>query len=389
MLNCQDYLLRVFALVLVAQVVAAGLTNELKERINSDLIRHPVYRYLFSEIEETLLCSELFTRYDIGGYFRSTAQSVNVLVSRADQTYIAKLIKEKDKNFATCKLLEELQKNEKTKITYASEILDIDRFSESQSKFFYCVLIFKMNEDTLEKAEFIIKQEDKETKTKNSETLYFFFGKMIKFFAELNFKAYVLHGDIRPSNILVKQKKIENSPGIDFEPEIMDFDLMLENQMEKELFDPIVRYKSDYRCSEMDDNIKTNNTTGIEYYEKSILAYRYSKHFVEDVFALGKTFFNVLEKQKKFLDDKFYGIGVLNFLVEQMTSVKEKDREGSFFERNFLSSIKVRPNMEQVFGSYLKDLKAYTEYQNKALSEELISSFENSKIFVPNNNIII
>ena len=239
------------------------------------------------------------------------------------------------------------------------------------------------------KGDFITKKEDPQTKTKNSEKLYLLFGKVIISIAELNGKLKILHGDIRPENIMIKFNRIGDSSDVDLEPEIMNFDLMLENNSGQDLFDPTVRYQFDYRSPEMSEKIAYSSSSRTYYFKSDPLPFKFSQDFVEDVYALGKTIRTVLTTYEKYLDTQFYGYKFLNSISDGMTSSRFHLSSPQKSTPPGMTYKKIRPNMKALLKSFTLAMKGCADCKDKTPYKNFIARAERSLLYIPDLPILI
>ena len=387
--NC---LFKALFLVLVMQTFVDALFLEQLKGLDEVLKNHSVYANRLNELDQTLQASKILKDYMVEEFSSFTTDSVNFLLTHSGDDFLAKLIKETDSNFKTCEKLKQIHKKENFQIRFASEILQSDNYTgtdEKSNNFFYCVLLFKMNKMNIGREMLFWNDGNPLTKAKNAEKLYLFFGKSIQGFAELNGKAKVLHGNIRPESILIDYKSIQNKFELYMEPEIRDFDLMLENASGKNLYDRVVRYHPDYRCPEMKSKVKKDKTSKKEFFDDGFRCFEYSKDFIEDVYALGMTIKNVIDTNSPAIDTRFHGISYLQDLAQLMIDVRDKPKTSSIFASIFYKNDKVRPNMKQVLKSFLENIKSCEYCQFKSLREEFITSAEKSLESIPDLPILI
>ena len=115
--NCVDRLIKVCVFVLVTQFLAAGLSGDVAKSVDSNLKANRYFADKIQQILDTMNGSELIGGFEVKSFFGSTPLSVNFHVTRLTESFIAKLIKETDKSFATCQKLEGLQKNANLRIS--------------------------------------------------------------------------------------------------------------------------------------------------------------------------------------------------------------------------------------------------------------------------------
>lgn len=347
----QKFFSKIFILVLVAQSQLALLSPEKKIELE-DLLESKNFaeRYRIA-ILETLGEFDLLGEYSVIGFIDYKMKGFNFHIAKGNENFVAKIFVDNSNHFGNCredKLIDDLQK---LKVSYLSTKVKYGQFeglTDDGERVYTCVTIYEKPDTDLSRSDLFSHEQPNDYK-ENSAKLFRFFGKVIQSFAELNFKARILHGDIRPENI-----KVKISSDGDFDPEIANFDLMLENLSGEKVLDYAFRYDPSYRSPELAETIKIDEETNREYWDNSEKDYYFSEEFIEDVYALGKTIKNVLPKQKDFINDDQCEIIGLKDLASQMTKNKEEitERVGSDNIRSLIVS-KGRPNMKEALQSVI------------------------------------
>lgn len=183
---------------------------------------------------------------------------------------------------------------------------------------------------------------------------------MLKSFAEINFIGKVLHGDIKPESIMVTFLDKEDEYKSKFEPVVTDFDMLI-SSAQKDVEPSLIRYTEGFRPPELSKE-KEN--------------YKFSKEFVEDVYALGATIKSVIQTQQNFIDSSDCWILKLQELSSAMILNKEKSMiSKNFLRQTTVSTVSDRKNMKDTLVDYLTMLAACSKKSPVSLNSQLFQKY--------------
>ena len=359
-LDCQFTLLLV---VLVTQFSTSLLSSDVEAKLKFTISPKHSFGSQYTQIIKTLKECSIFDNnsYKVNGYLNSGFDGVIFDVSKDEKNYIAKVIIDDGAKYTSCNRELILYTLKSKNVMYVNQIITYDFFKSYIGRFYFysCALILERADVDLSKKDLFTKK-DKDAKIENSRKLFRFFGKVIQGFAEINFKGKVLHGDIKPANIMIKYTESKDSFDKDFEPVIIDFSLSLATTNP---IDNFPRYDQGYRPPEME--------------EGDIKSYKYSKDFNEDFYALGKTIEQVLQYHEEFINRNQCEIYELKTLASNMTNKRDPNQATQPSLTNSFNSY-YRPNMKQVLSSAISIMKECNIDNDKSVNEEFYKQASNS-----------
>ena len=290
--------------------------------------------------------------------------------------FTAKVIIDQDKDFTICNgessidkfnkpvpvTVMDLDNNEMTinerKISYLNVIKSINFFKGTGKKepFYSCVLI--LGETSGDLSDTFFSDINDETKKGNSRRLFRFFARAALSLAELHFKAHILHGNISPYAFLVKSISKDN----DIEPVLTDFRYILVNDSGEDIPDDQLRYNFYYRPPEMTGKTKEGILSDEKAWENNWKNYQFSKDFLEDVYALGKTIKKAFEFQKSYVSTSLCEYKALKKISDTM------------IEEN----VKKRPNMKAVLEMFIKETAECNKGVDNSLHIEFVTKARRS-----------
>lgn len=164
---------------------------------------------------------------------------------------------------------------------------------------YYCITELEKTEVSLDK-ELPIDFQTKQCPDRSTFFTYITY-KLLVAFEEFNFKRSLLHGEVKPPNLVLV--KDSSSPCL-YEPRIIDFDLTFKLNMEqKPINPPHILYTLTYRSPEIIKFCPTNNCKdekgSRDPLRKFCAEYVCSREFKEDAYALGATIENILTLNNK------------------------------------------------------------------------------------------
>lgn len=336
------------------------MDETVKKKILSRLESCLDFRFNPDQIIETLEDSEVLSGFEVEGYLGSDRESSFFHLAASEKDYIAKIGIDFDDGSIICNKVPIFAALRGKKVSYLNNILKSGVYSGSlnaENSFDYCVVIFEKPDSDLSKKDLFFGQ-DIDSKARNSIQLFRLIGKVIKSFAEMNFLGKVLHGDIRPENIMVKFKDENDEFESKFDPVIINSDFMLDYNSKKRDLN-LQRYLEDYRPPEMAKKVQApapgkelTSKQKKEILKEESKTHEYSSELTEDVYALGKTIQKVLENQATFIDEGECSAKKLNVLAASMVVEKEKPgTKGGLFSSP--KPVKVRKNMMEILEDYI------------------------------------
>ena len=204
-------------------------------------------------IGETLQKFSRDSNVEILSFVGKKANDFSFHAMQGKTNYVAKVVIDESSKLEICKKVLDDYDTLNYKITYlGSKIEKYREFAIGASpKFSYtCVLTYEQPDTDLS-VKNVFSAETRESKAKNSQQLFLLFGEVIQAFAELKFTANVLHGDIKPDNIMVRFKQVGGSSEKNLEPAIVKFDFILKHKLGKEVTDKLLRYSWIYNPPEL------------------------------------------------------------------------------------------------------------------------------------------
>ena len=320
-------------------VSSTPLSENLKNEIDENLENNSSFSDKTNIIYSVLENAKVFDKYEVRNYIGSGTGGVvfGILekgTSSQDLQYVAKVIIDNDETFPFCQDNQVLKELEQKKVPYVNRLISNDTYTGTidDKDFYACILILEYCFTDLDKGNIFPKDSKK-----NWPILFRFFGKLILSFTEIHFIGRILHGDIKPDNIMVKINKEEK----DIEPVVIDFDLMLKMEDQEEKSDSQLRYSEDYRPPEIDETTSVDGEASQENWDDNWELYQFSKEFKEDVYALGVTIKNVLRSQKRNVQKDSTRYQKLKKLGNQMIRPKQN-----------------RPNMKTVLQKFIRIMES-------------------------------
>ena len=368
-------LFTVLSLAIVAQLRLAKLDEKVEETIEENLIDR-VSEGDSEKYLHILNNSDIFkTKYTVTDFVDCGMNGVIVDVGNSNT--VAKIILDDSDKYTMCKdelILKDLETKKVSYVNTLIEYLESSEEEEDKDKYYYCVLILEKADTDLSNDDIFSENKTNidvniELKKENSKTLFRFFGRVIQSFAELHFKAKVLHGDIKPDNIMVNKKEMNNGT-IDLIPVIIDFGLRLVNTSGNEKKDEQLRYAPDFRPLEMTggEKIKPEDEKAFaETWAEKFKNFRYSKDFVEDVYALGKTIEVVIVNNEKYIDRTQCEISKLLAISNQMMQPKQQIDSSNPDKPHAL-----RPNMKVVLRDFISKMNECSQDKPDILNQEFL-----------------
>lgn len=356
-------------LALITQFRGAELSPAVESSLRAEMSSSAD---ITGKILQTLKTSDIMKPYEVKGLAGSATGSDLFQVTKSGESFLAKVVLDKDKKYKFCRSEKAGRNLHDEDITYANALKEYQELTPKLKKNFYsCVLILESPDADLTNRE-LFSSKDENGKIENSKILFRFFGKVIQAFAEMNFKAKILHGDIRPENIKIKFKKIGTTGKRDFEPLVVNFDLILINKSGNIIGSSVPRYAVQYRPIEIFEATFINGRSPDYCWKENWNKFKFSKEFVEDVYALGKVITEVLSYQRDFISESTCEIIALRAITVEM--LKKRDKVG--FTNTLISKtpeiIKIRKNMKEIFGMFLKSMTECNPAETDMLNQKFI-----------------
>lgn len=307
--------------------------------------------------------SSLVANYELTDWI---SDNDNILLFQAKQKknlYLCKVIIEYENDHKYCDIEKENIAINKLNISYMNKIIYLEEGSKKygDKKLIYCISIFEDQLKQINSGRLFSKNTRKELYN-NRKKLFTIITKLIIAITELNFKANILHGDIRPDNIYIKYDPQSYESLEDYDPVVTNFKQIVENQFGKILPSDEIRYEEKYRPKEMTDKIDYS-TNG----RKMLIGYHYSKDFLEDVYALGVTIKEIIthHQDKNYLE-KPLNKALLNIADDMI------DGEDVPNPKNPTQTISVRPNMKDVLLKLYKSMKDLIDSNPDSIDSSLL-----------------
>lgn len=345
---------------------------------NSDFNKHA------DKIKNTLKNASLFVSYPVEKYLGAGTGGVVFSVKSENPKLVAKIIIDDNFRFPYCRDNQVLKKLEDDGVNYVNKLVTSETYTGylsaaektvSASNFFYsCVLILEKADTDLKIGKLF-----ERNSISNWPVLLRFFGKLIQSFAEINFKGKILHGDIKPENIMVKISKKGTPPELDIEPMVIDFDLNLENPREEYMTHHQLRFSFDYRPREMFYATFIPNIDSTTAWKKNWRKYLYSGEFIEDSYALGITIIEVLASQSGNVDQISKEYTNLLALAKQMAGSAGYIQDKIYISDRNRNGLKPsRPNTKIVLGKFLDIIRACEKCKDSNLTKQFIVDAQKS-----------
>ena len=252
--------------------------------------------------------AEIFKRYPVQGFVGAGTGGVVFRAGSEDSQLVAKVLFD-NSSYVGCRDNLIIKKLQDKDIVFVNKLIDYatDQRASGGKNFYLCILILEMGTKDLSQGS-IFKNES----PSNWPALLEFLGKVILSFAEINFKGKILHGDIKPQNILLVEK-IDS-----IEPAVIDFDIMLDQSQGGNTNDCQLRYAARYRPREILALSTTNSKDDIAKWKANCGNYYYSSRFVEDVYALATTISRIMINNQRSLDPTHLSYQLFLGLLEKM-----------------------------------------------------------------------
>ena len=369
--------------VLVVPHLADKEFDDLWETISPHIEENSKLAKYANMYKKTLQNAKLFKKYPVKEYIGAGTGGIVLDVKSDNPKLVAKILIDYDYRFPYCQDNQVLKKLEGDGVHYVNKLISTETYTgylsaaektTSASHLFYACILFLEKADTDLRIGKLF-----DTKSiENWPVLLRFFGKLIQSFAEINFKGKILHGDIKPENIMAKILNKDTPSELDIEPVVIDFDLNLHNPREKYMIHHQLRYTPNYRPREMFDATKIPLKDATTAWEINWRKYVYSGEFVEDSYALGVTIKEVLGLQSGNVDktSKEY-TGLLN-LAKRMTG-REYEQDTKLISATNRKGLKpLRPNMKIVLKEFLDIIEACKDCNNSELTKQFIKDAKKS-----------
>lgn len=373
-------------IILVAlgpQTAASKLTLDVWGPIRTKLGSYKRFSGELDVFFDTLVNAETFKSYPAKRFLGAGTGGVVFDIESPDDNLVAKVLTNENKYFQTCQDNMILHTLSKQKVSYTNKLVEIEGYTGTyknyakggDNNFYVCILVLEKADTDLKIGKLF------ETKsTKNWPVLLRFFGKLIQSFAEINFKGKILHGDIKPENIMAKISKKGTPAELDVEPVVIDFDLNLENPEEEDMSDRQLRYTHDYRPKEMFELTYIPDIDPSDAWKKKWRNYKYSGKFLEDSYALGVTIAHILKIQASSnnvdLESKEYH--ELVALVSEMIGPKETAGRASPPAGGRGATQQFRPNTKVVLERFLEIIKACEKCSESNLTKAFVDEAQKS-----------
>lgn len=374
----------VLVLALATQGGSALLSPANKKIVTDSLYDINVSIMKIYTIQYTLEHFNGEDEYEVLSYQGSSKADLRFHAVKDDRNFLVKVIAETSSSFKDCSEMQKIYSIDWIKRNFFNNQISYKEINTivDRTEIYSCYLIYEKPESDLSKPD-LFSRKNLSDKIENSRKLFRFFGKAIRIFAELNFKGRILHGDIRPDNIMVNY----GSDG-ELEPKIVNFDSILKHEGNGDITDKQLRYWSYYRAPEINEVALIDGQFNAYRWMNDYDKYKYSKEFVEDVYAFGITIKKVLKFHSDSIDEKQKEIEALSDLAKLMSKDKTEITQKKFLKYfSFNSTNKSRPNMMEVLGKYLEAMTSF-DFENgsgtdQALFRQMKDSFDSMK------NIII
>lgn len=315
----QIWLIMIVMVALVAQLKAAELSKALKKQIKKKLKGNSEFENNFDLFIYTLENSNLKENYVMEKYIGegSKGEAIFLEVTTKGLAYQAKVILDKSSAYTFCENEKIVETLNQQKFSYISIFKDyiVYQGTRNLQPFYSCIVITEIPRSFLNDRDLYPKNDDISKKS-NAKKMFRLCGRIIKAFAEINFKGKILHGDINPSSIRINYKPTNIKSEFEYEPVITNFHLILKNEkQENNIDDGIVRYEDKYRSPEMNNPGEKGVAITKHNFTPSVKFYYYSSEFTEDVFALGIVIEDYIKLFSQFIDNNLCEITNLRKLV--------------------------------------------------------------------------
>ena len=237
------------------------------------------------QVLRALRTSTLADKYPIHGYVGAGGGGMVFIADESKDKPLAFKLMKDSKGYPNCKdnlILKELNDDD---VIYVNRYVAHEeiRFKYEGELRFWCALVTERGKQDLYSPLFA----DKDPK-KHWPEIFSMVGKIILAHAEINFKERILHGDIKPENIILIERNGE------YEPAVIDFDLKLD-YLNSKANDCQARYTDTYRAPELRVKCEVDEKYDSDFWKKNCESYFYSKNFLEDAYALAQTIKDFLE----------------------------------------------------------------------------------------------
>ena len=208
--------------------------------------------------------------------------------------------------------------------------------------------------------------------------MFRFFARVALSLAQLHFKAHTLHGNISLGSLMIKP--LENNSDID--PITTDFRSALVNDSGEDIPDDQLRYNFDYRPPEMTGKTKEGSILDQKAWHRNWSRYKYSKDFLEDVYALGKTTKKAFEFQEGYVSTSLCEYKAPEEISEIM--IKATGDEPAD-----IASANTRPTMIKVFEMSIEKTEECNKGVDNSLHFKFVTKARRSLRYIPKRIVII
>ena len=383
MLNKINLISFIFLVALGPNLISSEIHDSIWNPIKEKLEKDKSFSKYVDRFHDTLSNAQLFKFFKVKKYLGAGTGGVVFDIDSKDNKLVAKVIPFDDHNFQFCKDNEVLDTLEKRKVSYINKLKYLQKYTgittivenkrSRKVNFYACIMFIERADTDLRNGPLFEKNS-----IENWPVLLRFFGKLIQSFAEINFKGKVLHGDIKPDNIMAKISNKGTPPELDIEPVVIDFDLNLENLKSEDKSDKQLRYTPFYRAKEMAQKVAIEGLSTTDAWSINWRNYRYSGEFIEDSYALGVTIKEVLKLQNLNVDKTTVEYTKLLALANKMAGPKYTSEKELISATNPKGLKRFRPNMKVVLKEFLDIIKACKECNNSELTKQFIKDAKKS-----------
>lgn len=321
----------VFIVAIASNLSSCFIRGAVWTAVETQIRNDPFAGRYLEDIKHVLDNASSFNRYSTEGVREFVEGGLVLDVLKDKNKFWAKLLLEEDSGFSKCEAFKVFEKEDFSSIKYVQKMPWREAFTgkilnkEDNSlkrEVHACIAVFEAYGDgaSLKDAK-IFESESR----KNWPVLFRFFGRLIQAVAEINFRAKLLHGDIRPENIILMAKRDSNLKLMDVEPAVFNFDSYLENSIFVNKKDPKLRYALAYRAPEMRQATTMSSKFSEDDWRQNWEKYEFSGQLVEDTYALGVTIKEVLKQQKNNVDEGSAEYRDFKALVDTMTTDRYKE----------------------------------------------------------------
>lgn len=265
-------------------------------------------------ILELVETAEIFEEYAVEKFLGSGTGGVVFRVRKGDARFAAKIIPDFS-GFRGCEDNLVIGELAEKGVSFVNKLVEhsFERMVLGGKRLFFCVLVLGLGSADLKNRK-ILEPETPE----NWPRFFDFFGKLLLCYAEIHFKGGVLHGDIKPANILLSEDSEE------LEPIVIDFDLRLDLAKTPRTNDCQLRYAARYRARELLP-LSVSRGRDNQYKWRTVCnKYFYSRLFLEDVYSLGATISRLIALNEGSVDRLHPTYLPFVSLLEKMVAKREE-----------------------------------------------------------------